>query len=66
VAGRNAFDGRRLGSATKAQILTLAARAWEEAAAAAAPKVCMIAVSGTHAWVPKARRISGDMVVAGL
>jgi hypothetical protein len=65
VAGSNAFDGGRLGSATKAQIPKLAARAWEEVAAAAAPKACMTVVGGTHAWVPKARKIGGDMVVAG-
>jgi hypothetical protein len=65
VAGRNAFDGGRLGSATKAQIPTIAARAWEGAAAAAAPKVCMTAVGGMHAQVPKAGKIGGDMVVAG-
>jgi hypothetical protein len=64
VAGRNAFDGGRLGSATKAQIPMIAARAWE-GAAAAAPKACMTAVGGTHAWVPKAGKIGGDMVVAG-
>jgi hypothetical protein len=65
VARCNAFDGGRLGSATKAQIPMLAARAWEEAAAAAAPKVCMTAVRGTHAWVLKTKKIGGDMVVAG-
>jgi hypothetical protein len=65
VAGRNAVDGGRLGSATKAQIPTLAARAWEEAAAATVPKACMTAVGGTYAWVPKAGKIGGDMVVAG-
>jgi hypothetical protein len=65
VAGCNAFDGGRLGSATKAQIPTIAARAWEGAAAAAAPKVCMTAVGGMHARVPKAGRIGDDMVVVG-
>jgi hypothetical protein len=65
VAGRNAFDGGRLGLATKAQILTLAARAWEEAAAAAAPMACMAAVGGTHAGVPKVGKIGGEMVAAG-
>jgi hypothetical protein len=65
VAGCNAFDGERLGSATKAQIPTTAARAWEGAAAAAAPKVCMTAVDGMHARVPKAGRIGDGMVVAG-
>jgi hypothetical protein len=65
VAGRNAFDGGWLGSATKAQIPTTAARAWEGAAAAATPRVCMTAVGGTHVRVPKAGKIGGDMVVAG-
>jgi hypothetical protein len=65
VAGRNAFDAGRLGSATKAQIPTIAARAWEGAAAAAAPKACTTVVGGTHAWAPKARKIGGDMVAAG-
>jgi hypothetical protein len=65
VAGCNAFDGGRLGSATKAQIPTIAAHAWEGAAAAAAPKVCMTAVGGMHARVPKAGRIGDDKVVAG-
>jgi hypothetical protein len=65
VAGRNAFDGGRLGSATKAQIPTVAACAWEGAAAAAAPKECTTAVGGTPAWAPKAGKIGGDMVAAG-
>jgi hypothetical protein len=65
VAGCDAFDGGRLGSATKAQIPTIAARAWEGAAAAAVPRMCMIAVGETHARVPKAGKIGGDMVVAG-
>jgi hypothetical protein len=65
VAGRSAFDGGRLGSVTKAQIPKIAARAWEGAAAAAAPKVCMNAVDGTNARVPMAGRIGDDMVVAG-
>jgi hypothetical protein len=65
VAGRSAFDGGRLGSATKAQIPTIAARAWEGAVGAETPKVCMTAVGGMHARVPKAGRIGDDMVVAG-
>jgi hypothetical protein len=65
VVGCNAFDGGQLGSATKAQILTIAARAWEGAAAAAAPKVCMTAVGGMHVRVAKAGKIGDDMVVAG-
>jgi hypothetical protein len=65
VAGHSAFDGGRLGSATKAQIPTIAARAWEGAAAAATPKVCMTAVGEMHARVPTAGRIGDDTVVAG-
>jgi hypothetical protein len=65
VAGRSVFDGGRLGSATKAQIPTIAVRAWEGAAVAAAPKVCMTAVGGMNARVPMAGRIGDDMVVAG-
>jgi hypothetical protein len=65
VAGRNVFDGGWLGSATKAQIPTVAACAWVGAAAAAAPKECMTAVGGTLAWAPKAGKIGGDMVAAG-
>jgi hypothetical protein len=33
--------------------------------AAAALRVCMTAVGGTHARVPKVGKIGGDMVVAG-
>jgi hypothetical protein len=65
VAGHNAFDGGWLSSATKAQIPTIAARAWEGAAAAAAPKACTTAVGGTPVWAPKAGKIGGDMVAAG-
>jgi hypothetical protein len=65
VAECNVFDGGRLGSATKAQIPTIAARAWEGEVAAAAPKVCMTAVGEMHARVPKAGRIGDGKVVAG-
>jgi hypothetical protein len=65
VAGCNAFGGGWFGLATKAQIPVVAARAWEEVAAAAAPKACTTAVGGTPAWVPEARKIGGDMVAAG-
>jgi hypothetical protein len=65
VAGHNAFDGGRLGSATKAQIPTIAARAWEVAAAAAVSKACTPAVGGTPTWAPKAEKVGGDMVAAG-
>jgi hypothetical protein len=63
--GCNAFDGGRLCSAMKARIPTIAARAWEGAAAAAAPKECTTAVGGMHARVPKAGRIGDGKVVAG-
>jgi acetyl-CoA carboxylase beta subunit len=65
VAGCIVFDGGRLGSATKARIPKIAARAWEGAAAAAAPKVCMTAAGGMHARVPKAGKIGDGKVVAG-
>jgi hypothetical protein len=65
VAGRNAFGGGWLGSATKAQLPTVAARAWEGAAAAAAPKVCTTVVGGTPAWAPEAGKIGGGMEAAG-
>jgi hypothetical protein len=65
VTGCNVFDGGRLGSATKARIPKIAARAWEGAAAAAAPKVCMTAVGGMHVRVPKAGKIGDGKVVAG-
>jgi hypothetical protein len=65
VARCNVFYGGRLGSATKARIPTIAACAWEGVAATAAPKVCMIAVGGKHARVPKAGRIGDGKVVVG-
>jgi hypothetical protein len=64
VAGRNAFDGGWVGSATKAQIPTVAACAWVGAAAAAAPKECISALGGTPAREPKAGKTGGDMVAA--
>jgi hypothetical protein len=64
VAGRNAFDGGWVGSATKAQIPTVAACAWVGVAAAAAPKECMSALGGTSARAPKAGKTGGDMVAA--
>jgi hypothetical protein len=65
VAGCSVFDGGRSGSATKARRPRIAAHAWEGAAAAAAPKVCMTAVGGTHARVPKVGKIGDGTVVAG-
>jgi hypothetical protein len=63
VAGCNVFDGERLGSATKARTPKIAVRAWEGAAAAAAPKVCMTVVGGMHVRVLKAGRTGGGKVV---
>jgi hypothetical protein len=65
VAGCNVFDGERLGSATKARTPKIAARAWEGAVAAAAPRVCMTAVGGMHVRVPKVGRTGYGKVVAG-
>jgi hypothetical protein len=64
VAGRNAFDGGWVGSATKVQIPMVAVCAWVGAAAATAPKECMFALGGTPAWAPKAGKIGGDMAAA--
>jgi hypothetical protein len=65
VAGCSVLDGVRLGSATKVRRARIAARAWEGAEAAVAPKVCMTAVGGKHALVPKVGKIGDGMVVAG-
>jgi hypothetical protein len=64
VAGRNAFDGGWVGSATKVQIPTIAACAWVGVAAAVAPKECTSALGGTPARAPKAGKTGGDMVAA--
>jgi hypothetical protein len=64
VAGRNAFDGGWVGSATKVQIPMVAACAWVGAAAAAAPKECTSALGGTPVWAPTDGKIGGDMVAA--
>jgi hypothetical protein len=65
VSGCSVLDGGWLGLATKARRPRIAARAWEGAAAAAAPKVCMTAVGGRHARVPKVGKIGDGTVVAG-
>jgi hypothetical protein len=65
VAGCSVLDGVRLGSATKARRPRIVARAWEGAEADVVPKVCMTAVGGKHARVPKAGKISDGMVVTG-
>jgi hypothetical protein len=62
VAGCKAFDGGWVGSATKAQIPKVAACAWVGAVAAVAPKECMLALAGTLAWAPQAKKAGGDMV----
>jgi hypothetical protein len=79
VAGRNAFDGGWVGSATKAQIPTFAACAWVGVVATAAPKECIPvlggtptqapkecipALGGTPTRAPKAGKTGGDMVAA--
>jgi hypothetical protein len=46
---RRLFDGGRVGLATKAQILKVAACAWVEAVAAVARKERMLALVGTLA-----------------
>jgi hypothetical protein len=64
LAGRNALDGGWVGSATKAQIPTVAACARVGVVAAAVPKECMPALGGTPARAPKAGKTGGDMVAA--
>jgi hypothetical protein len=64
VAGCKAFDGGWVGSAMKAQILTVAACAWAGAAAAVVPKECILALAGTPVWAPKAGKTGDDMVAA--
>jgi hypothetical protein len=63
--GCSVLDGWRPGSATKARKPKIAARAWEVAEAAAAPKAYMVAVGGRHARVPKIGKAGDGMVVAG-
>jgi hypothetical protein len=62
VAGCKAFDGGWVGSATKAQIPKVAARAWVGAVAAVAPKECILALVGTPTREPKAGKTGGNMV----
>jgi hypothetical protein len=62
AAGCKAFDGGWVGSATKAQILKVAACAWVGAVAAVAPKECILALVGTPVWALKAGKTGGDMV----
>jgi hypothetical protein len=63
VVGHKAFDGGWVGSATKARIPKVAARAWVGAVAAVASKECILALVGTPARAPKAGKTGGDMVV---
>jgi hypothetical protein len=62
VVGHKAFDGRLVGSATKAQKPKVVARAWVGVVATVAPKECILALVGTPARVPKAGKTGGDMV----
>jgi hypothetical protein len=64
VAGCSVLDGVRLGSSMKVRRPRIAAREWEGAEAAVAPKVCMTAVGGKHARVLKVGKIGYGMVVA--
>jgi hypothetical protein len=66
VVGHKTFDGGWVGSATKAQIPKVVARAWVGVVAAAAPRECMLVLVGTPAWVPKAGKTGGGMVAVGL
>jgi hypothetical protein len=63
VADCKAFDGEWVGSATKAQIMKVAACAWVGAVAAFVPKECMLALARTLAWAPQAGKAGGDTVV---
>jgi hypothetical protein len=65
VAGCSVLDGVWLGSATKVRRSRIATCAWEGVEAAVAPKVCMTAVGGKHARVPKVAKVGDGMVVAG-
>jgi hypothetical protein len=51
-----------VGSAMKAQIPKVAACAWVGAVAVVAPKERMLALAGTLAWAPQARKTGGDTV----
>jgi hypothetical protein len=66
VVGHKTFDGGWVGSATKAQIPKVAARAWVVVVVAAAPRECILALVGTPARVPKAGKTGGVMVAIGL
>jgi hypothetical protein len=66
VVGHKMFDGGWVGSATKAQIPKVAARAWVVVVVAAAPRECILALVGTPTRVPKAGKTGGVMVAVGL
>jgi hypothetical protein len=66
VVGHKTFDGGWVGLATKAQIPKVVARAWAGVVAAVAPRECILALAGTPARAPKARKTGGGMVVVEL
>jgi hypothetical protein len=67
MAGFKAFDGGRMGSATKAQKLKVTACAWVEVVAAVVLKGQTFAVAGTPALVPKVGKIgAGDTMAVKL
>jgi hypothetical protein len=66
VVGHKTFDGGWVGSATKAQIPKVVARAWVGVVAAAAPRECILALVGTPTRAPKAGKTGGDMVAVEL
>jgi hypothetical protein len=61
VADCKTFDGGWVGSATKAQIPKVGARAWVGAVADVAPKECILALVGTPARAPTTGKTGGDM-----
>jgi hypothetical protein len=67
VAGCKAFDGGRVGSATKAQRPKVTAYAWVEVVAAMVPKGRTFVVVGTPASAPKVGKIgAGDTTAVKL
>jgi hypothetical protein len=66
VVGHKTFDGGWVGSATKAQIPNVVARAWVGVVAGATLRECILALVGIPARTPKAGKTDGDMVVVEL
>jgi hypothetical protein len=66
VVGHKTFDGGWVGSATKAQIPKVVARAWVGVVAATAPRECILVLVGTPAQAPKAGKTGGDMLAVEL